>query len=380
MYSKSSIVLQLSCSLLLLQSYLSLLANSASSSPENFIQCVSINSEISVPVITTLFTPKNSSYTAVLQSSATNLRFLEPSVPKPEFIFTPLHDSHVQAAVICARRLGLHLRVRSGGHDYEGVSYASEIESPFAVIDLVNLRFIDVDVRGSTAWVQAGASNGEVYYRVSQESKVHGFAAGIWTSLGIGGHITGGAYGPLMRKYGLAADNVVDARIVDVHGRILDRESMGEDLFWAIRGGGGGSFGIILWWKIKLVPVPETTTAFRVTRTLQQGATKLLQKYQQVMHKVDEDLFVVVLSTVVNASAGGQRTVATTYNALFLGGADRLLKVMNESFTSRFTLSELLPRSFSSPNPRSGLTSKRSRISSKPPYPRLRSRACSKGC
>ncbi|KAF4372895.1 hypothetical protein F8388_004105 [Cannabis sativa] len=50
---------------------------------------------------------------------------------------------------------------------------------------------------------------------------------------------------------------------------------MGKDLFWAIRGGGGGSFGIILWWKIKLVPVPETVTFFRVGKTLEQGATKL---------------------------------------------------------------------------------------------------------
>lgn len=55
-----------------------------------------------------------------------------------------------------------------------------------------------------------------------------------------------------MRKYGLAVDNIFDARLVDVNGTILNRESMGEDLFWDIRGGGGGSFGVILSWKIKL--------------------------------------------------------------------------------------------------------------------------------
>ncbi|MFS7924817.1 putative tetrahydroberberine oxidase [Helianthus anomalus] len=57
---------------------------------------------------------------------------------------------------------------------------------------------------------------------------------------------------------------------------------MGEDLFWAIRGGGGSSFGIILSWKIKLVPVPETVTVFAVDRTLEQNLTKIIYKWQYV--------------------------------------------------------------------------------------------------
>ncbi|TXG46317.1 hypothetical protein EZV62_028183 [Acer yangbiense] len=102
-----------------------------------------------------------------------------PSVPKPEIIFTPLTEFHVQAAVICARKLGIHVRLRSGGHDYEVVSYVSEIESPFIVLDLARLRSISVDIRSSSAWVQAGATIGEVYYRIAEKSKVHGFPAGL---------------------------------------------------------------------------------------------------------------------------------------------------------------------------------------------------------
>uniref|UniRef100_A0A803QD70 FAD-binding PCMH-type domain-containing protein n=1 Tax=Cannabis sativa TaxID=3483 RepID=A0A803QD70_CANSA len=284
-------------SLLFLQTYYSLATSANSSTAKNFIECVSINSELSVPVVTTLFTPNTSSFTSVLGSTPTNLRFLEPSVPKPQFIFTPLHDSHVQAAVICSKQLGFHFRVRSGGHDYEGVSYVSEIETPFILIDLINLRLVHVDIENNSAWVQAGATIGELYYKISQKSKVHGFPAGICPSVGIGGHITGGGYGAMLRKYGLAADNVLDARLVDVNGRILDREMMGKDLFWAIRGGGGGSFGIILWWKIKLVPVPETVTFFRI----------------------------------VNSSTN-EKTLKISYNALFLGDSIRLLKVLGDGF------------------------------------------------
>ncbi|KAE7996046.1 hypothetical protein FH972_000795 [Carpinus fangiana] len=308
-------------------------AASASTIQEQFIQCLFVNSQnISIPLATAFFTQNNSSFSTVLESSAQNLRYLVPSAPKPEFIFFPVHESHVQASVICSKQLRLHLRVRSGGHDYEGLSYVSQIESPFIVVDLAKLRSINVDLKDNTAWVQAGATIGEVYYRVSEKSQTHGFPAGLCTSLGVGGHITGGAYGPLMRKYGLGADNVVDARIVDVNGRILDRKAMGEDHFWAIRGGGGGSFGIILWWKIKMVPVPPTVTVFTVTKTLEQGATKTLYKWQQVADKLDENLFIRVILQPASAGAKGGRTVTTSYNALFLGGADELLQVMQESF------------------------------------------------
>lgn len=301
----------------------------AASTVETFAQCVSVNSELSVlPISTTLFTPKDSYFNTILQSSAQNLRYLVPSAPKPDFIFTPLHESHVQASVTCAKKLGLHLRVRSGGHDYEGLSYVTEIETPFAIIDLSNLRLINVNIRDDTAWIQAGATIGEVYYRIAEKSKVRGFPAGLCTSLGVGGHITGGAYGSLMRKHGLGADNVIDAKIVDAAGRILDREAMGEDLFWAIRGGGGASFGIILSWKIKLVPVPETVTVFTVVKTLEQGGANVLQKWQQVVDKIDENLFIRAIIQVV----GKKKTISTAYQALFLGDSNRLIGVMQKGF------------------------------------------------
>ncbi|XP_065630301.1 tetrahydroberberine oxidase-like [Quercus suber] len=232
----------------------------------------------------------------------------------------------------------MQVRVRSGGHDYEGLSYVSPV--PFAILDMINLRNIYVNVENSFAWVQSGATLGELYYKIAEQSKTLGFPAGLCPTIGVGGHFSGGGYGTILRKYGLAADNVIDAHLIDVKGRFLDRKAMGEDLFWAIRGGGGASFGVIVAWKIKLVPVPLTVTVFTVNKNLEQNATKILHRWQYVADKFDKDLFIRVLLTGSNSSQVGTKTVQAAFNSLYLGGKDKLLPLMQESFPELGLVSE----------------------------------------
>ncbi|KAL6991936.1 Berberine bridge enzyme-like 1 [Sarracenia purpurea var. burkii] len=105
---------------------------------------------------------------------------------------------------------------------------------------------------------------------------------------------------------------------------------MGEDLFWAIRGGGGASFGVVLSYKIRLVPVPETVTVFRVQKTLAQNATDIVHRWQFVADKIDNDLFMRLLLQPVTVNKS--RTVRASFISLFLGDAARLMEVMDKDF------------------------------------------------
>ncbi|XP_058071710.1 tetrahydroberberine oxidase-like [Magnolia sinica] len=326
--------LSVSSSYLALISLLFLSASSTVSIPiqNNFLQCLSSHFPTPSTASQLIYTPNTSSYISTLQSSIQNLRFLGPTTPKPLFIITPTNASHIQASIICSKTHALNIRIRSGGHDYEGLSYLSLPNQPFIILDLVNLHSITVDLAESTAWVQSGATLGELYYTIAQKSGSHGFPAGLCPTVGVGGHISGGGIGTMMRKYGLAADNVVDAYLIDADGRIHDRKSMGEDLFWAIRGGGASSFGVILSWKIRLVYVPPTVTVFTVQKSLEQGAIKLVERWQQIAYKFNENLFIRVAIKPSNEVGPRSRTLQVEFNSLFLGTVEELLPLMGESF------------------------------------------------
>ncbi|XP_027087438.2 berberine bridge enzyme-like 21 [Coffea arabica] len=297
---------------------------------DNFAYCLTRNGIPSNQISKILYSPSNSSFNSVLDAYVRNKRLNTPTTRKPSIIVTPLQVQHIQAAILCTKGTGLQLNIRSGGHDFEGLSYVSDV--PFIILDLFNLRSINVDTATETAWVQAGATLGELYYRIWEKSNILGFPAGVCPTVGVGGHISGGGYGSLLRRYGLTVDNVLDAQIIDVNGRVLDRKAMGEDLFWAIRGGGGASFGVVLAYRIRLVRVLEIHSVFTVQKTEAENATDVLYKWQNVADKIDNDLFIRVLVQPITGKVKGQKIIRLTFMGHFLGDANRFISVMNTGF------------------------------------------------
>ncbi|KAL1829492.1 hypothetical protein ACET3Z_007904 [Daucus carota] len=318
--------------LLLLFSLMSLSNAADTSDYTTFVECLvkNLSPHDQASVSSIVYSPQNSSFNSVLQAYIKNKRFNTSATPKPAIIVTATKESHVQNTVICAKNMGIQLKIRSGGHDYDGISYVSD--TTFIILDLFNMRKIDVNIDTETAVVEAGATLGELYYRIWEKSDVHGFPAGVCPTVGVGGHLSGGGYGNMLRKFGLSVDNVIDARIVDVNGKILDRKSMGEDLFWAIRGGGGASFGVILSYTIQLVKVPKITTVFRVMRSLDENATDIVHRYQFVVDKLDDGLFIRMLLQPVSGKVKGQKTIRATFIGMFLGDSRTLKGIMDKGF------------------------------------------------
>ncbi|CAN8313749.1 unnamed protein product [Cochlearia groenlandica] len=301
---------------------------------EDFLRCFTNKTIISEKDLSdVVLSRKSVSFSTVLRAYIRNARFNTSSTPKPTVIIVPRVESHVQSSVICAKTLNLQIKIRSGGHDYDGLSYVSSAAT-FLVVDLSNFRNVTVDLTdgdgGGTAWVQSGATLGELYYRIWEKSDVHAFPAGLCPTVGVGGHVSGGGYGHMIRKFGLTIDHVVDATIVDVHGRILDRKSMGEDLFWAIRGGGGGSFGVVLGFKVELVKVPKTVTVFRVDKSEDENALEIVHKWQYVAPRTDPGLFMRVLLS--SATRNKTNTVHFKLRALYLGNANDVVSMMGKEF------------------------------------------------
>lgn len=159
-----------------------------------------------------------------------------------------VNESDVQAAVLAAQEAGVPLSVRGGGHDCAGRSLCEGL-----TLDLSGMN--SVGPIGSTATIEVGGgAKGNDVYAVTDPAGMAPVLGAV-ADVGVAGVITGGGYGTLIRRFGMACDNLRSATVVLADGRVVRAAEDGDDeLFWVIRGG-GGNFGVITRMELAIHPV-----------------------------------------------------------------------------------------------------------------------------
>lgn len=194
-----------------------------------------------------LFSPDSPGYEAIRRPVSLAYREV-----RPRLVVLCRSVSDVVGAITYAAATGDRIAPRSGGHCFAGRSSTDGI-----VLDLSGLDGISVTANG-VAKIGAGARLGQVYAALHTHGRT--LPAGCGPTVGITGLTLGGGIGLLGRKYGLTCDRLIGVQVVLPDGSVVDCDHEHEpDLFWGLRGAGGGQFGVVTVLRFDTVPEPMTT-------------------------------------------------------------------------------------------------------------------------
>ena len=203
---------------------------------------------------------------------------------RPALIARCMNNDDVANAVTFARERELLVAVRGGGHSWPGKSVCDD----GLMIDLSQLTNVTIDTDNKRAHVGGGALLGHL----DQASLPHGLVttAGVVSHTGVGGFTLGGGYGRLNRKHGLAVDNLRSATIITADGQVRSVSSdENDDLFWAIRGG-GGNFGVVTEFEFQLHPFERNVLSGNIIWPIEQ-AREVLEFYAEWSPGLSDDLY-----------------------------------------------------------------------------------------
>ena len=232
----------------------------------------------------------------------------------PAAVAFPRDADDVSAAVRWAVAHGVALRARSGGHSYAGYSTVND----GLVLDLRNLDTIRVD-RGQ-ATIGAGAQLIDVYRALAKRGVT--IPAGSCPSVGVAGHALGGGMGLAGRAFGLTADNIAAVELVTADGQIRQVDGNRDpELLWALRGGGGGNFGVVTGLRLRVHPIPAAASGFFVSWPWSAANEALAAWERWAPHAPDE------LTSILHLEAGGENDIRVT--GQYLGSASVVARLLS---------------------------------------------------
>ena len=202
---------------------------------------------------------------------------------RPDLIVLANRADDVSAAIRFARHEGLDLAVKGGGHSYAGhAAMRGGI-----LVDLSSMNDTEIDAERRTARVGAGATWGDF----DKQAQLHGLATtgATVSGTGVAGVTLGGGTGYLVRKHGLAADNLLSATVVTADGDVVfASEEEHSDLFWGLRGG-GGNFGVVTELEFRLHEIGPEVLAGQMVYPID-AAKDALRFYRDFMQEAPEEL------------------------------------------------------------------------------------------
>ncbi len=233
---------------------------------------------------------------------------------KPRAVVFCQSTGDVQRTVRWARKHAVRIVPRSGGHSYGGYSTTTGV-----IVDVSRLNGVTL-APNRRAVVGAGARLIDVYEKLAQHGRT--VPAGSCPTVGIAGLALGGGVGFASRKYGLTCDNLVEATVVLADGSaVVANAHAHPDLYWALRGGGGGNFGIVTRLVFRTHPIGQVATY--ALEWPWSDAVKVVQAWQKLAPHAPDGFFSVLnLSSVV----GGHARI-TSAGQLF-GSAERLRELV----------------------------------------------------
>ncbi|KAG0262860.1 hypothetical protein DFQ27_002070 [Actinomortierella ambigua] len=201
------------------------------------------------------------SYLTIPSSSTYNTDRLGYNVNfnyKPSALYHPATVDDAGAAIQCAAKYNISIAPRSGGHSFEGYGQGGRDGS--LVIDVNQFQQFSMDAQTGVATIGAGTRLGPLYMRLWEAGQFL-VPGGTCPSVGIGGIALGGGIGMVSRKYGALTNSIVGMEMLDATGTKRHiSETSNPELFWALRGAGGGSFGLVTEFQIQAYKAPSAVT------------------------------------------------------------------------------------------------------------------------